>query len=245
MQGNEHDRNPMNAPVPPSHDETGTPRKTAPAPRANWDDEDELPHRLTASEAAAFRDQRNSPSPWRVVLVQAEAGAVIALLAGLAMGWPALWSALYGAATAVVPSVLMARAVTHLLGRVLGGDQRVREELLALPGLGERLLEHLDLVLELAAVAPDSLEAVGDVAEDLLDAGTVVAERPASHPNVSDFDWRVAHVSSPFGQSSNEVATCLITIRAMMAIIGLRSNMPTRRNGSNRRQSARYGSQTS
>jgi ATP synthase protein I len=104
----------MNAPVPPSHEETGKPRKAPPGPGANWDDEDELPHRLTASEAAAFRDQRNSPSPWRVVLVQAEAGAVIALLAGLTLGWPALWSALYGAATAVVPSVLMARAVTRM-----------------------------------------------------------------------------------------------------------------------------------
>jgi ATP synthase protein I len=104
----------MNAPVPPSHDDPGSPRKAPRGPGANWDDEDEPPHRLTASEAAAFRNQRNSPSPWRVVLVQAEAGAVIALLAGLALGWPALWSALYGAATAVVPSVLMARAVTRM-----------------------------------------------------------------------------------------------------------------------------------
>ena len=104
----------MNAPVPQSHEDSGSPRKAPPAPGANWDDEEQPPHRLTASEAAAFRDQRNSPSPWRVVLVQAEAGAVIALLAGLTLGWPALWSALYGAATAVVPSVLMARAVTRM-----------------------------------------------------------------------------------------------------------------------------------
>ena len=44
---------------------------------ADWDDEDPLPRRLTAQEAEAFRDKRTAPSPWRVVLVQVEAGAVI------------------------------------------------------------------------------------------------------------------------------------------------------------------------
>jgi len=81
---------------------------------ANWDDEDPLPRRLSATEAEAFRDQRNAPSPWRVVLVQAEAGAVISLLVGLMFGWPALWSALYGAATAIVPGALMARGATRM-----------------------------------------------------------------------------------------------------------------------------------
>ena len=81
---------------------------------ANWDDEDPLPRRLSAQEAEAFRDQRSAPSPWRVVLVQAEAGAVVALLMGLVFGLPALWSALYGAATAIVPSALMARGATRL-----------------------------------------------------------------------------------------------------------------------------------
>ena len=105
----------MNTPVPatpPQHRSASSP--DAPRQAANWDDEDPLPHRLTAAEAAAFRNQRNSPSPWRVVLVQAEAGAVIALIAGLMFGLPALWSALYGAAVAVVPSALMARAVTRM-----------------------------------------------------------------------------------------------------------------------------------
>lgn len=81
---------------------------------ANWDDEDPLPRRLSAQEAEAFRDQRNAPSPWRVVLVQAEAGAVVALLLGVVFGLPALWSALYGVATAIVPSALMARGATRL-----------------------------------------------------------------------------------------------------------------------------------
>jgi ATP synthase protein I len=81
---------------------------------ANWDDEDPLPRRLSATEARAFRDQRTAPSPWRVVLVQAETGAVISLLVGLVFGFPALWSALYGAATAIVPSALMARGATRM-----------------------------------------------------------------------------------------------------------------------------------
>ncbi len=81
---------------------------------ANWDDEDPLPRRLSATEAQAFRDQRNAPSPWRVVLVQAEAGAVVSLLVGLMFGLPALWSALYGAATAIGPGALMARGATRM-----------------------------------------------------------------------------------------------------------------------------------
>jgi len=104
----------MNTPVPASSQPRSTSSPDVPRHAANWDDEDPLPHRLTAAEAAAFRNQRNAPSPWRVVLVQAEAGAVIALIAGLMFGLPALWSALYGAAVAVVPSALMARAVTRM-----------------------------------------------------------------------------------------------------------------------------------
>ena len=81
---------------------------------ANWDDEDPLPRRLSATEAEAFRGQRSAPSPWRGGLVQAEAGAVISLLVGLMFGLPALWSALYGAATAIVPGALMARGATRM-----------------------------------------------------------------------------------------------------------------------------------
>ena len=46
--------------------------------------------------------------------MQVEAGAVISLLVGLVFGWPALWSALYGAATAIVPGALMARGATRM-----------------------------------------------------------------------------------------------------------------------------------
>jgi ATP synthase protein I len=98
------------ASVKPAGPQAGQPTGNA----ANWDDEDPLPRRLSATEAEAYRDQRNAPSPWRVVLVQAEAGAVISLLVGLVFGLPALWSALFGAATAIVPSALMARGATRM-----------------------------------------------------------------------------------------------------------------------------------
>ena len=86
---------------------------------ANWDDEDPLPRRLSATEAVAFRDQRTAPSPWRVVKVQLEAGAVVSLLlcfVGLyrndGLSW--LWSALYGSAVVIVPGALMARGATRM-----------------------------------------------------------------------------------------------------------------------------------
>ena len=86
---------------------------------ANWDDEDPLPRRLSATEAEAFRDQRAAPSPWRVVLVQLEAGAVISLLLcfvglyrGEGLSW--LWSAVYGSAVVIVPGALMARGATRM-----------------------------------------------------------------------------------------------------------------------------------
>jgi ATP synthase protein I len=101
----------------PQHEKSEQPGAVAGKPvfnAANWDDEDPLPRRLSATEAVAFRDQRSAPSPWRVVLVQAEAGAVVSLLVGLMFGLPALWSALYGAATAIVPGALMARGATRM-----------------------------------------------------------------------------------------------------------------------------------
>jgi len=115
----------MKPPSPVSHhDVSATPSGPDAAARAaranaNWDDwkDEELPvRRLSATEAEAYRDQRHAPSPWRVVLVQAETGAVIALLIGLMFGWSAALSALYGAATAIIPGALMARGATRLAG---------------------------------------------------------------------------------------------------------------------------------
>ena len=94
--------------------QTGPAAGLAKGNNASWDEEDPLPRRLSATEAEAFRDQRSAPSPWRVVLVQAEAGAVISLLVGLMFGFPALWSALYGAATAIIQGALMARGATRM-----------------------------------------------------------------------------------------------------------------------------------
>ena len=85
--------------------------------------DEQLPRPLSAAEAA-FRDQRSAPSPWRVVTVQAEAGAVISLLVGLVYGWPALWSAVFGAATAIVPGALMARGATRHGGQPVAADHR-------------------------------------------------------------------------------------------------------------------------
>ena len=64
---------------------------------------------------------------------------------------------------------LALRLVSRVGRRVLGGDERRREQLLALLDVGRALLEVLDLVGELAALAPDLLEAVGDVLQQLLD----------------------------------------------------------------------------
>ena len=81
-----------------------------------WDDDGDNPPPtpLTATEAQAFRHQRNAPSPWKVVVTQAEAGAAIAFVVGLFTGWSGALSALFGVATAVVPGALMARGVSRM-----------------------------------------------------------------------------------------------------------------------------------
>ncbi len=51
---------------------------------------------------------------------------------------------------------------------LLGRHERVGEQFLAAPQLHELLLHLLDLVRELAPLAPDVLEAVGDIVQELL-----------------------------------------------------------------------------
>ena len=109
----------MNSPLSPSHHDAPAKQAGQDAGArvfraANWDDEDPPVHRLSAAEAQQYRDQRTSPSPWRVVLMQVEVGAVISLLFAFGFQLPGLWSALYGAATAVIPGALMARGATRL-----------------------------------------------------------------------------------------------------------------------------------
>ena len=72
---------------------------------ARFNDEDEDPpiKALTRDEAQALRARNPPLSPWRVVGAQVAVGGVVAALVWLVSGQPeAVWSALYGAAAAVV-----------------------------------------------------------------------------------------------------------------------------------------------
>jgi ATP synthase protein I len=93
-----------------------------------WDDEDDEapPKPLTRAQAQALRAKNPSISPWRVVVVQAAVGAVVAVLAWLVTGKPEVgWSALYGAAAVVVPAALMARGMTSRLSSMSPGASAV------------------------------------------------------------------------------------------------------------------------
>jgi ATP synthase protein I len=85
-----------------------------------WDDEDEEapPSPLTPEQAQALRAELPSVSVWQVLAAQAAAGFIVALLC-LALGDRSglFWSALYGAASVVLPSALLARGMARLPGR--------------------------------------------------------------------------------------------------------------------------------
>ena len=69
---------------------------------------------LTREQAQALRAADPPLSPWRVVAVQGAVGVAVALLALLLTGRQEVgWSALYGAATVVVPGALMARGIVY------------------------------------------------------------------------------------------------------------------------------------
>jgi ATP synthase protein I len=89
-------------------------------PRGFADELDDPPVRpLTREEAQALRARNPALSPWRVVAAQAAVGAVVAGLAWLLAGAASVgWSALYGAATAVLPGTLMARGMTSRLSSI-------------------------------------------------------------------------------------------------------------------------------
>jgi len=82
--------------------------------RRGFEDDDDLPvRRLTREQASELREKNPGVSPWRVVAAQALVGISVALLAWWLSGAAHVgWSALYGAAAAVVPGALMARGVT-------------------------------------------------------------------------------------------------------------------------------------
>jgi ATP synthase protein I len=71
--------------------------------------------RLTRAEAADLRRRQPALSPWAVVGAQALLGLALAGLAWLAFDAAVAASALYGAAVAVLPGALMARAATSRL----------------------------------------------------------------------------------------------------------------------------------
>jgi ATP synthase protein I len=91
------------------------------------DGPDEAPFRaLTRQEAQALRAKEPSISPWKVVSVQAGFGVVVAAFVWLLSGEQAVGlSALYGAATAVVPGALMARGMTSRLSSASPGTSAV------------------------------------------------------------------------------------------------------------------------
>lgn len=81
---------------------------------------------LTKEEASALRAKEPPLSPWRVVAVQVMVGVVAALLAGLlTQRQEVAWSVLYGAATVVVPGVLMARGMTSRISSMSPGSSAV------------------------------------------------------------------------------------------------------------------------
>ena len=98
-----------------------------------WDEQDQEAAKAAAAfkplsreEAQALRAKEPPVSPWRVIGVQAAVGAVVALLAALLTGRGEMgWSALYGAATVVVPGALMARGMTSKLSSMSPGASAV------------------------------------------------------------------------------------------------------------------------
>ncbi|MDH3209023.1 MAG: ATP synthase subunit I [Burkholderiaceae bacterium] len=87
--------------------------------RGEWgDDADEAPAEpLTAAQAQALRAKLPSDSPWQLMGIQALAGLVVAALCwGATARVEVAWSALYGAAAAIVPAMVMLWGVGPLSG---------------------------------------------------------------------------------------------------------------------------------
>lgn len=102
--------------------------KSRGAVRNGFEDETEVaPIRaLTREEAQSLRVKHPPLSPWRVIAVQVVIGVTAAALAEWLSSRPGLmWSALYGAATAVLPGALMARGMTSRLSGMSVGSSAV------------------------------------------------------------------------------------------------------------------------
>ena len=93
-----------------------------------WDDEEiQAAERaafkpLTREEAQALRLKDPPVSPWRVIAVEVGVVGVVALAALLITGREeVMWSALYGAATVVLPGALLARGMTSRISSMSPG----------------------------------------------------------------------------------------------------------------------------
>ncbi len=81
---------------------------------------------LTRAEARDLRVRSPQVSPWRVIAAQVVVGCLSAALLGLFLDHPqVIGSALYGAATVVVPAALMARGMTSSLSSMSPGSGAV------------------------------------------------------------------------------------------------------------------------
>ena len=74
--------------------------------------------RFTAEQVREFRAKQPQMSVWRLVLIQALAGVVVALIAWGGSGRQAAMSAGYGALSVVLPAAIMARGITGRLASV-------------------------------------------------------------------------------------------------------------------------------
>lgn len=86
------------------------------AHESEFEDEEPQIKPLTPEEAAVWRKRQPKMSMWRVLVVQALVGAVVALVAWWVAGRAAGWSAAYGALAIVVPAALFARGVARNSG---------------------------------------------------------------------------------------------------------------------------------
>ena len=92
--------------------------KIQPVPYPEQDESEPPVVRLTAEQARELRARQPQVSVWRVVLIQALAGVVVALIAWGVSGRQTALSAAYGALSVVLPSAIMARGITGRLASV-------------------------------------------------------------------------------------------------------------------------------
>ncbi|MBU6258508.1 MAG: ATP synthase subunit I [Burkholderiales bacterium] len=116
----------------------------------------------TREQAQALRLKDPPLSPWHVLMVQVWVGVVVALFAALlTRKQEAGWSALYGAATVVIPGALMARGMTSKLSSMTPGTSAVSFMLweavkiavsVAMLVLAPKIVQHLNWLALLAGL---------------------------------------------------------------------------------------------